>query len=413
MAHTDPPTWPSPSVRGQELIREAALRALDPGSGLLEDLYSAALSTESMRPIANDPILADGARRTTRTNMTRWLTANVEHPGVRVRPELDHDMLSTARDLVRRGLDKDALESYRTSQAVAWRRFLGICFDLTSDPDELRELVDLVGLSISCFIDDSIRAVGERMDAERAELTRGSHAERRATVMLLLEGAPVDQGRSERQLGYRFTGPHTAVILWSPAATGAADLEAAAEAIMRACGAGRRLTVVAGAGALWVWLPVAWSGPTSDLTAAVTAQPEVRIAVGRTRDGMVGFRRSHLDAATVQRFLDGSPSGRQLATFADVELVQLVTDDPSNVDEFIHDTVGALASADRDLRELTLTYIASGCNAAETATRLYTHRNTVVRRLAQVDGLLPRPLRDNIVHVAAALEILAWRSARR
>ena len=76
---------------------------------------------------------------------------------------------------------------------------------------------------------------------------------------------------------------------------------------------------------------------------------------------------------------------------------------------YLRDTpLGALAEAESELRELVLTYIRDGCNTSSAASRLYIHRNTVVRRLAQAEALLPRPLNENLIQVAAALELLAW-----
>jgi DNA-binding PucR family transcriptional regulator len=57
------------------------------------------------------------------------------------------------------------------------------------------------------------------------------------------------------------------------------------------------------------------------------------------------------------------------------------------------------------------TYIREQCNASRTAERLYTHRNTVLRRLARADELLPRPLAEDVIGVGAALEVLRWRGA--
>jgi DNA-binding PucR family transcriptional regulator len=58
-----------------------------------------------------------------------------------------------------------------------------------------------------------------------------------------------------------------------------------------------------------------------------------------------------------------------------------------------------------------LTYVRELGNATRTAQRLYTHRNTVLRRLARADELLPRPLADDVLAVATALEVLRWRGA--
>ncbi|GAB2635551.1 hypothetical protein GCM10027068_13820 [Prescottella soli] len=48
------------------------------------------------------------------------------------------------------------------------------------------------------------------------------------------------------------------------------------------------------------------------------------------------------------------------------------------------------------------------CSTTRTAERLYIHRNTVVRRLARADELMPRPLASNPIVVGAALEVLRW-----
>ncbi|MDT5184257.1 MAG: hypothetical protein QOJ20_2428 [Mycobacterium sp.] len=48
-------------------------------------------------------------------------------------------------------------------------------------------------------------------------------------------------------------------------------------------------------------------------------------------------------------------------------------------------------------------------SASRAAARLYTHRNTLLRRLARADELLPRPLAESSVSVAVALGVLRWR----
>ncbi|TLH64051.1 transcriptional regulator [Mycolicibacterium phocaicum] len=403
----EPQQWPVVSDRCRQLIRQGALTILDPEASFVADLQAASLSGDNMRVIARDPVLAEGSRLTTTANVMHWATANVENPGERVRPLLGPAALASARDMVRRGLDKDALESYRKAQSLAWQLWLGLCFELTDDPVQLREVLEVTSVSISSFIDDTITAISARMDAERDDLTRGTHAERRAVLALLLEGAPIDPGRAQRQLSYRFAGDHTAIIVWGPPGTDAHTLEKVAESVMIATGAERRLTIVAGASALWLWVPRAVSG-TSALRAVVDRHPVVRIALGRTASGLDGFRSTHLEAATTQRMLDALRTHRRVASFRDVQFVALLSHDTASADEFIADTLGALAEAESELRELVLTYIRDGCNTSSAASRLYIHRNTVVRRLAQAEALLPRPLNENLIQVAAALELLAW-----
>jgi DNA-binding PucR family transcriptional regulator len=396
---------PSPAVR--ELFRRGAEVALDPTADWVADVHTAALGGAGMRAVAEDPVLAAGARRANLANLLHWAAANVQRPGERVPVYVGPEVLDGARDLVRRGLDHLGLDAYRTAQAVAWRHWMQICFALTTDTGQLRELLDVSARSISTFVDDTVAAVSQRMAAERSELTRGAHAERRATVSLLLEGAPLARARAEAQLGYGLTGPHTAVVVWGD--TGSDQLEAAAEATMRVAGAARRLTVVAGAAVLWVWLPVDRAPEPAAVTAGLAGAPDVRVAIGRPGTDVDGFRRSHLDAVTTQQMLARLTSPQQVARYADVQLVALLTADPTRAEEFLTATLGGLLTADAATRDTVLTYVRELGSAARTAERLYTHRNTVLRRLARAEELLPRPLAEDAVAVAAALDVLRWR----
>jgi DNA-binding PucR family transcriptional regulator len=102
-------------------------------------------------------------------------------------------------------------------------------------------------------------------------------------------------------------------------------------------------------------------------------------------------------------------SPQQVARYEDVQLVALLTAEPTQVEEFLADTLGGLLTADAEVREAVGAYVRELGNASRTAQRLYTHRNTVLRRLARADELLPRPLAENVLGVAAALEVLRWR----
>ena len=73
-----------------------------------------------------------------------------------------------------------------------------IAFDLTSDPAELHELLDVCSRSISAFVDSTLAAIAAQIDLERDELTRGTHAERREAIALILDGAPITRQRAPR-----------------------------------------------------------------------------------------------------------------------------------------------------------------------------------------------------------------------
>jgi DNA-binding PucR family transcriptional regulator len=167
---------------------------------------------------------------------------------------------------------------------------------------------------------------------------------------------------------------------------------------------------MASAASRWVW--VAGRPDLVRLRAAVARMPSVRVAVGSSGRDVDGFRRSHLDALTTQRMLTRLASPQQVVGHDEVELVSLVTQDDERAELFVQRTLGRLESAPPDVAEAVRTFVASGCNASRAAGLLFTHRNTVLRRLERADRLLPRPLAEDVVAVAVALEVLRWRGAR-
>jgi DNA-binding PucR family transcriptional regulator len=408
--------WELPSVRVRELMRQGAGRILTIPQEWVDEMHNATLASEYMSAIVDDPVLAEAVRRSNRSNQLHWAAANLGHPGEPVPANVGGEALAIVRDLIRRGLDESAaLDAYRVGQNVAWRQWMQIAFELTSEPGELRELLDVSARSIMSFIDATVAGLHHQIQAERDQLTRGTHAEHREIVTLILNGAPITPRRIENRLGYRLEQSHTAAVIWADASnTDPADLDRAAEALTtRTADGPRPLSVLASAATRWVWLPGA-DGPDLAATAsAVSRLPGVRIAVGPAAAGIEGFRRSHLDAIATQRMMARLGSAQRVASFSDVELVALITADPEAADRFIEHTLGDFGAADAELQQTVRVFVHAQCNASRAATRLFIHRNTLLNRIARANELLPQPLESASVHVAVALEVLGWRGVAR
>ncbi len=405
MVHTAPVESDQPDIspRVRELIRQGAQIVSDPRVEWAEALHDATLSGVRMKAIAEDPVLSDGVRRANLANTLRWAQHNVKSPGEPVPAQLTGEILAATRELVRRGLDESALDTFRSAQGVAWRLWMRVCFGLTDDVAELHELLDASSRSINAFIEDSVAVMSEQMRAERAELSRDTHAQRREAVTLVLEGAPIPTSRAETQLRYRLSGPQMAVVLWGVSPDAAAQLEVAASAVAAAAGTDHRLTVVTGATSSWMWLPV------NDIQLPdLSATPDIRVSAGRPGSGVDGFRSSHFQAVSTQRMHSRIDIRRQFVRYDEIRLVSLLTTDETESRDFTADVLGDLATADPELRHTLHTWITLQCNTSHTAEALYTHRNTVIRRLARAEELLPRPLRENLLDVAAALEVAHW-----
>ncbi|MDT5068983.1 MAG: hypothetical protein QOK02_5138, partial [Mycobacterium sp.] len=356
--------WKRPSEPVRELIRQCAQITVNPRAEWLDELDAEVLS--ACPTIAGDPELAAAVSRSNRANMYFWGTANVRDPGAPVPPNTGPEPMNIAREVARRGLTAFTLDAYRVGEAVAWRRLMEIAFELTSDPGELHELLDVCSRSISAFIDGTLARIAAQIDQERDDLTRGTHAERRETVALILDGAPIPRKRAEARLGYALTGPHTAAVIWSDDSAGdMARLDGAAEALGHAAGV-RPLTIFASTATRWVWVP-GRSISTVALHDSIESMPDIRVAIGPSANNIDGFRRSHFDAITTQQMMARLNSPQRVAQFADVELVALITADTDRATEFVHNTLGNFEAADSELQESVRVFVEEQCNASRAA----------------------------------------------
>ncbi|MDE1998138.1 MAG: PucR family transcriptional regulator [Burkholderiales bacterium] len=404
-----PAKWPLPSPRVRELLRQGAEIALNAPPEWLDAIDQASLSSEGMRFVAEDPVLIAASRRVNRGSLIQWAAANIEKPGAPVPPYVSADMLTNARELLRLGATDLVFNSSRAAQSAAWQLWMNIAFSLTSEPAELRELLEVSARSISDYIDGTMSQIAEFMRNEREHLMRGTHVDRRDLVSRIMEGASLDERQAGQRLGYSLGHPHHAAVIWSEEAeTELSQLEAAAQALSRTTGGKPILTVIANAATLWCWIDGSESLDWHALNLSAKAWAAVRMALGSADAGIEGFRRAHLDALNAQRVLGRLRARTRVVHFDQVRLVSLTSHDAEAAQQFITHTLGDLATADPILQRTLLTFLSTGCNATEAAALLHTHRNTLLRRLARAQELLPRPLDQARIHVAAALEALSW-----
>ncbi|WP_156767099.1 CdaR family transcriptional regulator [Mycobacterium sp. E796] len=405
----------APRVREttRRLLRSMAETLVEDQDGWLTDLTEESMKAAGMELTAADPVLRAASERAFKASFLHFALQNVQNPGARVEPGLGDEVVHIARDLIRRGLEDTATAAYRAGQAQALRHLLTMAFEATSDPEELRDLLDTITWSISDYVERTVSGVMELMRAERAEILRGAQPELRETVTLVIEGAPISAQRAESRLGYRLDQAHTALVVWTPEPD--ADLRVVDD-VVEMLGRSRRsrpLTVMPGAAMKWVWLPGAEAIDRERLRRAVDPSGAVRVAVGGQAGGVEGFRRSHRDAVAAQRMVARLDSPQRVVFFDEVHLVALLTADPDSAEQFVRQVLGDLAVAPREVREALRAFIEENGSVSRAAARQYAHRNTVMRRVARAEAMLPRPLDDNRVQVAAALQVLCWTSPGR
>lgn len=396
--------WEPPSPRVAELIRRGVQGLLDSPADALEALYAA--SAEANQHLLElEPSLAEALEAATRSNLMHWALATLREPGAPVPPNVGPENLDFARDVVRHGFDETILAGFRASQNAAVSTMNRIAFELTTDAEELQEFLAVVTRSIFAFVDDTLAGIDDMIRRERSQLTDANHVARLEVIALILEGAPISMQRAADRLRYDLDRHHLAAVIWAEDLTPPGRLEAVADTLSRAAGARRPLALPASAASMWIWISGRQAPDIRSLRAALEGTPDVNVSLGRVGQGLDGFRRSHLEAVETQRLARRLPIRARVTTYEDIEVVALATQDESRATEFVHRTLGHLATAPIELRETLRTYLREQCNLTRTAAALFAHRNTVMTRLDRARGLLPEGWEERILAVGLALEI--------
>jgi DNA-binding PucR family transcriptional regulator len=347
----------------------------------------------------------------TRANVRRLMTALARRDGRPPPSDVPPEALDIARTVVRRGIDPEMLfEAYRRGQNVAWQRWLTYAARVVPPGPELIEVLENSSRLIFEYVDQALARVLVEARREREEVLGGALARRTEAVRLILDGAPIDERRASERLGYELARRHTALVLWAePAGDVQGALESAATGLAKAAGANRPLTLPAGTSTLWAWLGTDDEPETDAFRAAIEqAQSNVRVAVGPTRPGITGFRRTHAAALAVQRLLAGHPGGQRLAPYDELEVTALAAQDPDRAAEFVASTLAALAVDEPNaarLRETLRVFLDEAENAPRAAKRLHTHRNTVLQRVARATEILGHRPGERRLVLALALEL--------
>ena len=359
-------------------------------------------------PFRTEPSLAAEVVASSRGNLAHWSASLLQNPADVVQVNLGREVVGIARDAFRLGMEQELATAYHAGHHALWRYWMGLAFTVASEPAALQEALDVASRSLERYIDDTLTALAELLESERAELARGSHAQKFETVSLVLEGAPLNSNRASERLNYRIDGRHIAAVLWmDPHDSDRRTLQYAAEILDSALRARSSLHIIASSSSMWTWLASPTPIDTAALAAAISQAKGVRLAVGPEDSGVEGFRRSHLNAVETQRLLQRLPH-LPIASFADVQLTALATQDDARAREFVASTLGRLATADPELRATLRTYVREQFNASRAARALFTHRNTVLNRLHRAEDLLPLSLTENSLEIGVALEIAHW-----
>jgi DNA-binding PucR family transcriptional regulator len=395
-------------VRTFELLAQIADRVEADLDDVIAAMDAAIMAT--VPALAADAAIAAEASASSRANVRRFL-AVARQAADPPPPDVPPEALDFARTVVRRGIESDAIyQGYRQGQQTFWRRWMVAAEDAATSGADLAGVLNVSLDLLFRYVDAVLGRVIAEMQREREQVLGGVLARRAETIRLILDGAPLDPAVAGRRLQYDLGRQHTALVIWSesPETTEGA-LEAAALAVARAAGARRPLLLTPGVTVVWAWIGSDGAVPASAFTEEpAEIDPQVRIAVGPTRRGIRGFRRSHEAALTIQRLLAGNPEGGRIATYDELEITALAAQDEQRATDFVNATLGQLAqdtAAAARLRETLRVYLEEADNAPRAAARLHTHRNTILQRVARATEMLGFVPGERRLAVELALEL--------
>lgn len=221
---------------------------------------------------------------------------------------------------------------------------------------------------------------------ERERLLQGAFASRVTTVREILDGGG-GVAQSSGLLGYPLRLAHTAVVAWVDDSTffaGSLD-----RVMTRISGGRRTLSVPSGAHGVWSW--IAQDADAAWVIDRSLIPDGVRLAVGEPAPGIEGFRSSHREALAAQRIAEIGRRRDVVTSYADVELVSMLSADPHAMRGLVARELAGLLGADAASERLRDTlHAVMNChgNHEAAARRLGIHKNTVRYRMQRVEDIL-------------------------
>jgi hypothetical protein len=402
---------PPAASRGEiEVIVETLSHELDAIAAMLADTVHGHLAEldEDMRPWTLQ------AARSNLGVIVSMMRAGDDPGSVYPPPEA----IGYAKEYVVRGLELSLMQrAHRTAQGVFGGIILERLRAATDDADLLAEAMAFFNAWIFAWVEAIERRLTDVYMSEHEQWVRGAAAVRAAEVRALLGGAgAVDAGAVSLRLGYELDRFHVGFVVWSesggerPGDAGGlfAEMERTAAAVARSLGAGAPLTVAEGRH-LACWAGCRGEPDLSRLRLARAGADGLSVAAGTPAPGVEGFVRSHDEALLARRVarLGGDRDG-VVATYPDLALEALLTEDPAAARRFVDSELGPLAAGDEATARLASTvavFLAEGSSFARAGRRLGIHANTVAYRLQRAESLLGRPVTERQLELRVALRL--------
>jgi len=398
---------PNPLIMAISTARAVAARAGEPFAALVSKAASdlvEVLGDDKLEPA----VMEQAAREQfegVRALLAAGVAANDVAP-VRLSPTL-------IRQTVQHGIPVEAvMDVCQLGHARVWRCWLDLVFAQISDPAQLNDTVRWSSELVQTYAGALMKEAARQHTTER-ELWLNSLASTRRSLVdtILTDRSPERVQEAGRRIGYDLSRWHTGLVIWHDPVVDIqpdhVDLERTARALAETLGESRNpLLVVSDESTLWVWVATI-DKPTPPQAASPAQRPTTRVAIGQPAPGPAGFRATHDEAIRTRALTLHSGLTRPLICHADVDVMTLIDTDLERLRRHVRRHLGRLAADTnraRQLRRALRAFLQTGTIQAA-AHHENLHRNTLNRQLALAESLRGRPLEDDRLGLALALEI--------
>lgn len=330
--------------------------------------------------------------------------------------ELPPETLAYARMAVRRHIPfSSLLRSYRLAHEALWNVIFTKLVARAQDTAQLSAATELCSAWVFAYVDTALTRAEIVYEDERERWLRTAAAAHADTIDAILSGREHDPGPASKRLRYELDRRHVAMVAWLEGAHDLANplgvLETAAAEVGGSIGADDSpLVHPLGLFALAAWVAVP-AAPTLDQARfEPSAAAGVRMAIGEPHPGVVGFRRSHLEAGHARRVatLAARPAGT-VTRYDTVTLPALATTDVDQARAFVTRQLGPLGGDDDASLRVAATlrvYLDEHASRGRAARRLGIHENTVRYRVRQAEEILGRSVEEDTLGLRVALALV-------
>jgi DNA-binding PucR family transcriptional regulator len=314
-----------------------------------------------------------------------------------------------AKESARSGLSAvSVLRTYQMGHELLWGWWSPRVAARITDAEARAAVTTRLGDLLMTYISE-VMSLTVQVHADEVETrTRGASWQQRDTVLAILDKTSSRSVEElSRRLGYELDGWHVGFVLWSIEENDDwAGLETSARAWASGVAVTPPLLVPVDGSSIWGWLvsdtPPMW------LDAAIPApRYDLRAAIGQPGRGLTGFRNTHYEALRTRAI---APKCSTVVRHSQLATISLLRDDHEPLRRFVEQALGGLAIASTRQQRLRATvrgYLLAGENVRAAARDLHFHRNTIQQRLDIAAELRGRPLHEDRLNLALALEIVA------